>query len=45
MPHSWLRQLLSFFASMHLPFPGIGRVRAEGNGVYSWVPVKYTPIK
>ena len=32
-------------AGMHLPFPGIGHVRAEGSGVYSWVPVEYTPIK
>lgn len=31
-------------AGMHLPFPGIGRVRAEGNGAYSWVPVEYSPI-
>lgn len=27
-------------ASPHLPFPGIGRLRAEARG-YSWVPVEY----
>ena len=32
-------------AGMHLPFPGLGYVRSEGNGKYSWVPVEYTPIK
>ena len=32
-------------AGMHLPFPGLGYVRNEGNGRYSWVPVEYTPIK
>ncbi len=31
-------------AGMHLPFPGIGRVRAEGNDTYSWVPVEYSPM-
>ena len=28
----------------HLSFPGIGHVRAEGNG-YAWVPVIYSPLK
>ena len=32
-------------AGMHLPFPGIGYVRADDNGVYSWVPVEYAPLK
>lgn len=31
-------------AGMHLPFPGIGHVRADGKGIYSWVPVEYSPI-
>ena len=30
-------------AGMHLPFPGIGRVKSEGKGVYRWIPVKDTP--
>jgi glyoxylase-like metal-dependent hydrolase (beta-lactamase superfamily II) len=30
--------------SMHLPFPGIGHVRAEGKG-YAWVPVEFGPVQ
>ena len=32
-------------AGAHLPFPGIGQVRAEGKGRYSWVPVDYAPTQ
>ncbi|GBG01397.1 MBL fold metallo-hydrolase [Azospira sp. I13] len=31
-------------AGMHLPFPGIGHVRAEGKGSYAWVPVEFSPL-
>lgn len=31
-------------AGAHLPFPGIGHVRAEGQG-YAWVPVEFSPIR
>ena len=31
-------------AGMHLPFPGIGHVRANRDGSYSWVPVEYAPL-
>ena len=31
-------------AASHLPFPGIGRVRAEAKG-YAWVPVDYNVIR
>jgi glyoxylase-like metal-dependent hydrolase (beta-lactamase superfamily II) len=31
-------------AGMHLPFPGIGHVRAEKRG-YAWVPVEFGPIR
>ena len=31
-------------AGMHLPFPGIGHVRADGKGSYSWVPIEYAPL-
>lgn len=31
----------SLVAGMHLPFPGIGHVRAEGKGSYSWVPIEF----
>ena len=34
----------SLVAGMHLPFPGIGHVRADGKGSYSWVPVEYAPL-
>ena len=35
----------SFVAGMHLPFPGIGRLRADGKGGYVWVPVEYSMLK
>jgi glyoxylase-like metal-dependent hydrolase (beta-lactamase superfamily II) len=31
-------------AGAHLPFPGIGHVRAERKG-FSWVPVEYSPLQ
>jgi glyoxylase-like metal-dependent hydrolase (beta-lactamase superfamily II) len=31
-------------AGMHLPFPGLGHVRADGKG-YAWVPVEFSPIR
>ncbi|MFZ5521357.1 MAG: MBL fold metallo-hydrolase [Pseudomonadota bacterium] len=34
------RQLV---AGMHLPFPGMGHVRAEGRG-YEWVPIDFAPL-
>jgi hypothetical protein len=34
----------SLVAGMHLPFPGIGHVRAEGRGTYSWVPIEFAPL-
>jgi glyoxylase-like metal-dependent hydrolase (beta-lactamase superfamily II) len=30
-------------AGMHLPFPGIGRLRADGNNVYCWIPIDRGP--
>lgn len=30
-------------AGMHLPFPGLGHVRAENKG-YAWIPVEYAPL-
>jgi glyoxylase-like metal-dependent hydrolase (beta-lactamase superfamily II) len=32
-------------AGAHLPFPGLGHVRTEGNGSYAWVPIEFGPIK
>lgn len=34
----------SLVAGMHLPFPGIGHVRALGKGSYSWVPIEFGPL-
>ena len=35
-----------WIAGAHLPFPGLGHVRAEGEGKgYSWVPVEYGPVR
>ena len=34
----------SLVAGMHLPFPGIGHVRSDGKGRYSWVPVEFGPL-
>ncbi|CAI09611.1 conserved hypothetical protein [Aromatoleum aromaticum EbN1] len=31
-------------AGMHLPFPGIGHVRADGKGIYSWIPAEFAPL-
>lgn len=31
-------------AGAHLPFPGLGHVRADGKG-YAWVPVEFGPVK
>lgn len=31
-------------AGMHLPFPGIGHVRADAKG-YAWVPVEFSPLR
>jgi hypothetical protein len=31
-------------AAAHLPFPGIGHLRADGKG-YDWVPANYTALR
>ena len=31
-------------AASHLPFPGIGHLRADGKG-YDWVPANYTSLR
>lgn len=31
-------------AGAHLPFPGVGYVRADGEGRYAWVPAEYAPL-
>ena len=34
----------ALIAGAHLPFPGIGRVRADDKDSYAWVPVEFTPL-
>lgn len=34
----------SLVAGAHLPFPGIGHVRAEGKGRFAWVPIEFAPL-
>lgn len=34
----------SLVAGMHLPFPGLGHVRADSKGRYSWVPIEFAPM-
>lgn len=40
-----MAQSRSLVAGMHLPFPGIGHVRKDGNGAYTWIPVEYGSLK
>ncbi|MFT3858694.1 MAG: MBL fold metallo-hydrolase [Aquabacterium sp.] len=40
----WTAKDKLLVAGMHLPFPGIGHVRADGKGSYSWVPVDFAPL-
>jgi glyoxylase-like metal-dependent hydrolase (beta-lactamase superfamily II) len=30
-------------AGAHLPYPGIGHIRSNGDGTYSWIPVQLVP--
>lgn len=32
-------------AGMHMPFPGLGRVRADSPNTYTWVPLAYAPLR
>lgn len=40
----WTAKDALLVAGAHLPFPGLGQVRADGQGRFSWVPVDYAPI-
>jgi hypothetical protein len=35
----------TLIGGMHIPFPGIGHIRAEGKGTYTWVPVEFGPVQ
>lgn len=41
---NWTAKDALLVAGAHLPFPGIGHVRAEGKNSYSWVPVDFAPV-
>ena len=33
----------TLIAGMHIPFPGLGHLRADGTNAYTWVPVEHSP--
>lgn len=39
-----MASIKSLVAGMHLPFPGLGHVRADSKGRYSWVPIEFAPM-
>ena len=41
---AWAAREKLLVSGMHLPFPGLGHVRAEGKG-FAWVPVEYGPLR
>lgn len=40
----WTAKDALLVGGAHLPFPGVGHVRAEGHGHYSWVPIDFAPM-
>lgn len=40
----WTAKDALLVAGAHLPFPGIGHVRAEGKNSYTWVPIDFAPV-
>lgn len=41
----WTAKDALMVAGAHLPFPGIGHVRADGRHRFSWVPADFAPIQ
>ena len=41
---NWTAKDAVWVAGAHLPFPGLGHVRADAKGSYSWVPVDFAPV-
>ncbi|WP_374266680.1 MBL fold metallo-hydrolase [Zoogloea sp.] len=41
---AWAAKDKLLVSGMHLPFPGLGHVRAEAKG-FAWVPVEYSPLR
>lgn len=42
---TWAAQDHILVAGAHLPFPGLGQIRADGKKSYTWIPVDFTPAK
>lgn len=40
----WTAKEALLVAGAHLPFPGLGHVRADGKGQFTWVPVDFAPV-
>lgn len=40
----WTARDALMVAGAHLPFPGLGQIRAEGKGRFAWVPLDYAPV-
>jgi len=40
----WTAKDALLVAGMHLPFPGLGHVRAEGKAAFTWVPIDFAPV-
>lgn len=41
---NWTAKDALLVAGAHLPFPGIGHVRADGKNSYTWVPIDFAPV-
>jgi glyoxylase-like metal-dependent hydrolase (beta-lactamase superfamily II) len=41
---NWTAKEGLLVAGAHLPFPGVGRVRKDGQDRFSWVPVDFMPV-
>ncbi len=41
---AWAAKEKLLVSGMHLPFPGLGHVRADGKA-FAWVPVEYSPLR
>jgi glyoxylase-like metal-dependent hydrolase (beta-lactamase superfamily II) len=42
---TWIAKDQLLVAGAHLPFPGLGNIRAAGSKSYAWIPVDFTPLK
>ncbi|MDE2402076.1 MAG: MBL fold metallo-hydrolase [Burkholderiales bacterium] len=42
---SWTAKDKLLVAGAHLPFPGVGHVRPDGRGQFTWVPLDFAPLK